>query len=70
MAFLDAKPRGLLRVNVHGTPAHHFLLPGLPAFLAQYPGLQLHIGAGDRFVDLARDRATASCGPGNPGTAT
>jgi DNA-binding transcriptional LysR family regulator len=54
-AFGDAKPRGLLRVDVHGTLARHFMLPGLPAFLARYPDLQLHIGEGDRLVDLVRE---------------
>ena len=53
--FGDAKPRGLLRVDVHGTLARHFMLPGLPAFLARYPELQLHIGEGDRLVDLVRE---------------
>jgi DNA-binding transcriptional LysR family regulator len=51
-AFSDAKPRGLLRVDVHGTLTRHFVLPALPAFLARYPDLQLHIGEGDRLVDL------------------
>src|SRR5260370_27996082 len=54
-AFSDAKPRGLLRVDVHGTLARHFVLPALPAFLARYPALQLHIGEGDRLVHLVRD---------------
>jgi len=54
-AFSDAKPRGLLKVDVHGTLARHFILPGLPAFLAQYPGIQLHLGEGDRLVDLIRE---------------
>lgn len=54
-AFSDAKPRGLLRVDVHGTLARHFVLPGLPAFLAHYPDLQLHLGEGDRLVDLIRE---------------
>jgi len=42
-------------VDVHGTLARHFLLPGLPRFLAEYPGLQLHLGEGDRLVDLVRE---------------
>jgi DNA-binding transcriptional LysR family regulator len=54
-AFSDAKPRGPLRVDVHGTLARHFLLPGLPAFLARYPDIQLHLGEGDRLVDLIRE---------------
>src|SRR6201992_1645261 len=35
-AFGSAKPKGLLRVDVHGTLARHFLLPRLPDFLADY----------------------------------
>lgn len=54
-AFSDAKPRGLLRIDVHGTLARFFVLPGLPEFLARYPDLQLHISEGDRFVDLVRE---------------
>ena len=54
-AFGDTKPRGLLRIDVHGTLARHFLLPGLTDFLERYPGLQLHIGEGDRLVDLVRE---------------
>jgi len=54
-AFSGAKPRGLLRVDLHGTLARHFLLPALPAFLERYPDLQLHIGEGDRLVDLVRE---------------
>jgi DNA-binding transcriptional LysR family regulator len=53
--FSNAKPRGLLRVDVHGTLARHFVLPALPAFLAEYPDLQLHLGEGDRLVDLVRE---------------
>jgi DNA-binding transcriptional LysR family regulator len=54
-AFRDAKPQGLLRVDVHGTLARHFVLPALPAFLAEYPGLRLQMSEGDRLVDLVRE---------------
>lgn len=54
-AFLHAGPTGLLRVDVHGTLARHFVLPALPDFLARYPGLRVHIGEGDRLVDLVRE---------------
>ncbi len=54
-AFSETKPRGLLRIDVYGTLARHFMLPGLPAFLARYHDLQLHIGEGDRLVDLIRE---------------
>lgn len=54
-AFSGAKPRGQLRVDVHGTLARHFVLPALPGFLAEYPDLKLHLGEGDRLVDLVRE---------------
>lgn len=31
-AFAGAKPKGMLRVDVHGTLARHFVLPSLPSF--------------------------------------
>jgi DNA-binding transcriptional LysR family regulator len=54
-AFLDARPTGLLRVDMHGTLARAFVLPDLPDFLSRYPGLRVHIGEGDRWVDLVRE---------------
>jgi DNA-binding transcriptional LysR family regulator len=54
-AFRDVKPRGLLRVDVHGTLARHFVLPALPEFLAEYPDLRLQMSEGDRLVDLVRE---------------
>ncbi|MEA2781827.1 MAG: hypothetical protein QOK29_3371 [Rhodospirillaceae bacterium] len=45
----------MLRVDVHGTLARHFVLPRLPDFLAEYPEIQLYIGEGDRVVDLVRE---------------
>jgi DNA-binding transcriptional LysR family regulator len=54
-AFSGAKPSGALHVDVHGTLARHFMLPGLPRFLEQYPDLQLFISEGDRLVDLIKE---------------
>jgi DNA-binding transcriptional LysR family regulator len=54
-AFGGAKPKGLLRVDVHGTLARHFLLPRLPNFLAEYPEIELYMSEGDRLVDLVRE---------------
>lgn len=54
-AFSGAKPRGVLHIDVHGTLARHFVLPGLPRFLATYPDLRLFIGEGDRLVDLVKE---------------
>ncbi|HEY0121190.1 MAG TPA: LysR family transcriptional regulator [Rhizobium sp.] len=54
-AFAGAKPKGLLRVDVHGTLARHFVLPNLPAFLAIYPEIEVYMSEGDRLVDLIRE---------------
>lgn len=54
-AFSGAKPKGRLRVDVHGTLARHFVLPGLPDFLAAYPLIELYMSEGDRLVDLVRE---------------
>jgi DNA-binding transcriptional LysR family regulator len=54
-AFSGAKPRGVLRVEVQGTIARHFLLPGLPDFLAEYPDIEIVISEGERWVDIVRE---------------
>ncbi|CAH0340124.1 HTH-type transcriptional regulator DmlR [Rhizobium sp. CECT 9324] len=54
-AFRDGKPRGILRIDAHPLLTRTFLLPHLPEFLECYPGLDLHIGQGDRLVDLVRE---------------
>lgn len=54
-AFAAAKPAGLVRVDVHGTQARHFLLPGLPRFLARYPDIRLHIGEAHQPIDMIRE---------------
>jgi DNA-binding transcriptional LysR family regulator len=46
---------GLLRVDVVGNLARTMLMPALPIFLAQHPGLTVHLGEGERFVDLVRE---------------
>ena len=46
---------GLLRVDMVGNLARNMLLPALPRFLAQHPALTVHIGEGERFVDLVRE---------------
>lgn len=51
-AFRAAAPRGLLRVNLQGT-------------LARYPGIRLHIGEDDRFVDLVREGVDCVLRSGN-----
>ena len=54
-AFSGAQPKGLLRIEVQGTLARHFLLPGLPGFLARYPGIEVSMSESDRWVDLVQE---------------
>lgn len=53
--FVGAKPKGLLRVDVHGTLARHFVLPHLPLFMESYPDIEIYLSEGDRLVDLVRE---------------
>lgn len=63
---MNAVPKGPLRIDVHGTFARRFLLPALPAFLDRYPEIQLHIGEGDRLVDLVAEGVDCVIRVGNP----
>jgi DNA-binding transcriptional LysR family regulator len=54
-AFSGAEPRGMLRVDVQGTLARHFLMPGLPGFFARYPEIELSMSESDRWVDPVRE---------------
>jgi DNA-binding transcriptional LysR family regulator len=54
-AFGGVKPRGELRIDVHGSMLRRVLVPELPHFLSAYPDLRLHIGEGDRLVDLVQE---------------
>src|SRR6202789_302131 len=54
-AFVGAKPSGLVRVDVHGTQARHFLLPGLPRFRQQYPDIRLHFSEVHHSLDMVRE---------------
>jgi DNA-binding transcriptional LysR family regulator len=54
-AFRGAAPKGMLRVEVQGTIARHFLLPGLPAFLERYPEIEISMSESDRWVDVVRE---------------
>jgi DNA-binding transcriptional LysR family regulator len=53
--FTGAKPSGLVRIDVHGTQARYFLLPGLPRFLQTYPDIRLHIGEAHQALDMVRE---------------
>jgi len=53
--FGAGEVRGRLSIDVNGHMARTFILPELPALLARHPGLTVHIGEGDRLVDLVRE---------------
>ena len=54
-AFSGALPKGLLRLEVQGTLARFFLMPGLPEFFAQYPDIEISMSESDRWVDLVHE---------------
>jgi DNA-binding transcriptional LysR family regulator len=54
-AFGGARPKGLLRLEVQGTLARHFLVPGLPGFFRQYPDIEITMSETERWVDLIRE---------------
>src|SRR4029453_5917154 len=54
-AFSGAVPKGMLRVEVQGTIARHFLMPGLPRFFERYPDIEIAMSEGDRWVDVVRE---------------
>lgn len=54
-AFGGARPKGLLRLEVQGTLARHFLLPNLPGFLDAYPEIEIIMSESDRWIDLIRE---------------
>jgi len=54
-AFSGAEPKGMLRVEVQGTLARHFLLSGLADFLNRYPHIELSMSESDRWIDLVQE---------------
>ncbi len=46
---------GPVRVDVAGYLARTVLLPALPDLLERHPALRVHLGEGERFVDLVRE---------------
>ncbi|AKU99523.1 LysR family transcriptional regulator [Labilithrix luteola] len=52
--FRDAQPRlaGRLAIDAPTRIARRVIIPALPEFLARHPGLEIHLGASDRTVNL------------------
>lgn len=64
--FSDSRPRGLLRIDVHGRMFRQIILPRLAEFLDRYPEITLRIGEGDRLVDLVREGVDCVVRAGTP----
>lgn len=46
---------GRLRVDMPVSVARNLIIPKLPAFLQQYPGIELELSSSDRLVDVVRE---------------
>ncbi|GGP27956.1 LysR substrate-binding domain-containing protein [Silvimonas amylolytica] len=55
-ASSHSTPRGRVRINANVPFGHHFLLPLVPQFLAQYPDVTLDIVLTDEVVDILEQR--------------
>ena len=65
-AVTGAVPAGPLRIDVPEAFARFFLLPGLMHFLERHPGIRLHVGEGERLVDLVAEGVDCAIRVGNP----
>lgn len=65
-AFAGTTPKGQVRIDVHGTLARFFLLPGLRRFFDLYPEIRLHVGEADRAVDPIREGVDCMLRVGEP----
>lgn len=61
-----SNPRGVLRVDMHGTHAARIVLPRIDEFRARYPGIDLVVSSGDRLVDLVREGVDCVIRAGTP----
>ena len=61
-----SRPRGTLRVDLHGTHATQVVLPRINDFHARYPDIALVVSSGDRLVDLVREGVDCVIRAGTP----
>ena len=61
-----SRPRGTLRVDLHGTHATQVVLPRIDDFHARYPDIALVVSSGDRLVDLVREGVDCVIRAGTP----
>jgi DNA-binding transcriptional LysR family regulator len=61
-----SRPRGTLRVDLHGTHATQIVLPRIDDFRERYPDIALVVSSGDRLVDLVREGVHCVIRAGSP----
>lgn len=66
LRHVAANPRGVLRVDMHGTHASRIVLPQIAEFHSRYPGIELMVSSGDRLVDLVREGVDCVIRGGDP----
>ncbi|HEX5464692.1 MAG TPA: LysR family transcriptional regulator [Burkholderiales bacterium] len=65
-----SNPRGVLRVDMHGTHATRIVLPKIHEFHERYPNLDIVISGEDRLVDLVREGIDCAIRGGAPREST
>ncbi|WP_395068035.1 LysR family transcriptional regulator [Paraburkholderia silvatlantica] len=66
LRHVASNPRGVLRVDMHGTHARRIVLPRIDEFRGRYPNIDLVVSSGDRSVDLVREGIDCVIRAGNP----
>ncbi len=66
LQHVAANPRGVLRVDMHGTHATQIVLARIDEFRARYPRIDLVVSGGDRLVDLVREGVDCVIRAGTP----
>ena len=66
LLHVASNPRGVLRVDMHGTHATRIVLPSIDRFRDRYPGIDLVVSSGDRLVDLVREGVDCVIRAGHP----
>jgi DNA-binding transcriptional LysR family regulator len=66
LRHVASNPRGVLRVDMHGTHATRIVLARIDEFRGRYPNVELVVSSGDRLVDLVREGVDCVIRAGNP----
>lgn len=70
LRHVASNPRGVLRIDMHGTHATQIVLPRIDDFRSRYPNIDLVVSSGDRLVDLIREGVDCVIRGGNPRDST